>query len=172
MAGSTNNISSDATSPNAECRNKAVVFISETAGSEDFRLHYSDTNALDQGLDLSAETNLAFSVDIAGRTRPLGSAWDIGAYEAYEYFVLGTNGAVVGDGEAASSSKGTAFGCVVAGLSVTNVFTLTNRSPEVLTITGVTTNGSGASVFSVLGFPILLQHTPQTKAAVVLSSRL
>ena len=122
-------------------------------GSEDFRLHYSDTNALDQGLDLSADTNLSFSVDIAGRVRPLGSAWDIGAYEAYEYFVLGTNGAVIGDGEAATENNGTDFGHQAVGGSFTHWFGITNRSGDSLNISGWVTNGAGAAAFTVSDMP-------------------
>jgi hypothetical protein len=76
-AASTNNISEDATSPNAAFRNLAVSFVDEA--NFDFHLAAGDTNAKDAGADLSADANLAFSTDVDGETR--SGTWDIGADE-------------------------------------------------------------------------------------------
>jgi len=75
-----NNISSDATSPDgASFQNQTVSFVSTTSGSEDFHLSSSDTSAKDAGTDLSADANLAFTTDIDGDIR--SGSWDIGADE-------------------------------------------------------------------------------------------
>ena len=63
--------------------------------------------------------------------------------------ILGTNGAAIASGEAASTAKGTDFGHLLAGSVLTNIFSITNSGDETLTITGVTTNGAGANAFSI-----------------------
>ncbi|MFA6183740.1 MAG: LamG domain-containing protein [Parcubacteria group bacterium] len=90
-ASSTNNLSSDATSPNSgatdcgghSCRNQTVAFISTTSGSEDFHLSSSDTAAKDSGIDLSGDANLRFTTDIDVASRQ-ANKWDIGADEFWE----------------------------------------------------------------------------------------
>jgi hypothetical protein len=67
------NISEDTSSPDASYRSKAVTFVNEA--SDDFHLSVSDTNAKDQGTDLSG----TFTTDIDGATR--SAPWDIGADE-------------------------------------------------------------------------------------------
>jgi len=78
-----NNISSDATSPDgAGYQNKTIDFVSTISGSEDFHLASSDTSARDAGSDLSADTDLSFDDDIDGAPRNASrDAWDIGADE-------------------------------------------------------------------------------------------
>lgn len=71
------NISEDTTSPNASYRSKVVTF--ENEGSDDFHLGAGDTEAKDNGTDLSGDGQLAFSDDIDGDTR--SGSWDIGADE-------------------------------------------------------------------------------------------
>jgi hypothetical protein len=67
--------------------------------------------------------------------------------------VLGVNGAAVANGEAASVPKGTDFGTRTVGASVTNTFAITNSGTATLSISGVTTSGTGAAHFRVLGMP-------------------
>ena len=64
-------IPGDANSVNAD-----LDFINE--GAADLHLAITDTDAIDQGADLSGE---GFSDDKDGLTRPKGAAWDVGAYE-------------------------------------------------------------------------------------------
>lgn len=71
-----------ATGSDANSNFGQVSFTNEA--ENDFTLLASDTIALDEGVDLSAE---GFSDDKNGTTRPQGSAWDIGAYE----YSVGTN---------------------------------------------------------------------------------
>jgi hypothetical protein len=79
---SATNLSQDATKacgscPTAELTNKTVSFV----GAADFHLASSDTNAKNQGTNLSSDPNLAFSDDIDAHSRFYGTAWDIGADE-------------------------------------------------------------------------------------------
>lgn len=70
-----NNISEDATSPDVAFRSKTVIFVD----TDDYRISVEDTNAKDTGTDLSADAQLAFNVDLNGKTR--SGTWDIGADE-------------------------------------------------------------------------------------------
>jgi hypothetical protein len=74
---SATNLSQDATSPEVALRSKTVSF--EDAAGKDFHLASDDTNAMDQGTDLSGDSNLSFSDDVDGGTR--SGTWDIGADE-------------------------------------------------------------------------------------------
>jgi len=87
-ATSTNNLSSDATSPNTgatdcgghSCLNQTVNFVDPI--NYDFHLSPSDTAAKNSGADLSADANLPFATDIDGASRNASiNAWDIGADE-------------------------------------------------------------------------------------------
>jgi chitodextrinase len=73
-----NNLSEDATSPDTSYQSKAVTFADEA--NDDFHLASGDTEAKDNGTDLSADAQLSFSDDIDGETR--GGTWDIGADES------------------------------------------------------------------------------------------
>ena len=77
------NISSDSSAPgtNSLTGQSATDLFTDPANG-DFSLK-SGSNAIDAGTDLSAEMD---AVDIAGTSRPQGSAWDIGAFE---YVVAG-----------------------------------------------------------------------------------
>ena len=75
------NLSGDTTAPGTNSRtSKTVTFVA--AGSDNFLLSPSDTEAKDFGKDLSGDANLAFSDDIIGTARPQGASWDMGASEA------------------------------------------------------------------------------------------
>jgi hypothetical protein len=74
---STNNLAQDTTAPayNTYYTEKTLTFTDTTAGSEDFHLVASDTDAIGKGADLSG----TFTTDIDGTTRT--GTWDIGADE-------------------------------------------------------------------------------------------
>ena len=74
-------------------------------------------------------------------------------YFAPSIQVLGTNGAVVFSGEAASAAKGTDFGSLTIGLAMTNRLAIANAGTATLTIGGITTHGAGGAAFQVSGFP-------------------
>jgi hypothetical protein len=96
---SSNNISSDATSPNAgatdcgghSCRNQSVTF--KDAANKDFHLEFNDSAAKNAGADLSGDANIPFFTDIDGDTRT--GTWDIGADDVGGTYVhvssIGTN---------------------------------------------------------------------------------
>ncbi|MCK5616969.1 hypothetical protein KAR91_84690, partial [Candidatus Pacearchaeota archaeon] len=71
-------LASDA--PGSNSLNETTVTFADAANN-DFRLAANDTAAVDAGIDLSSDVNLAFTDDIKGTTRVSG-AWDIGADEA------------------------------------------------------------------------------------------
>ncbi|KKQ31203.1 MAG: hypothetical protein US47_C0001G0437 [Candidatus Moranbacteria bacterium GW2011_GWE1_37_24] len=82
---SSNNISSDATSPNTAYRNLSVSFVN--SANDDFHLSPSDTSARNSGADLSQDYWLPITSDIDGHARPAsargyGVATDIGADES------------------------------------------------------------------------------------------
>ncbi|MBU1910719.1 MAG: choice-of-anchor D domain-containing protein, partial [Verrucomicrobia bacterium] len=81
--------------------------------------------------------------------------------------VLGTNGAEVASGEAASAAKGTDFGAVGWGRAVTNVLAVTNNGTALLSITAVTTNGDGAAEFEVRDLPFDVSPGAASNFAVV-----
>ncbi|MFA6183597.1 MAG: hypothetical protein WC682_00670 [Parcubacteria group bacterium] len=84
VATSTNNLSKDATAPafNTYYRNKTLTFVNTTAGIEKLHLISTDNDAIDKGADLSDDSNISFSNDIDGDSRP-DNTWDIGADEYY-----------------------------------------------------------------------------------------
>lgn len=74
-----NNVSSDATSPDTAYRNKTVTYTD--AANDDFSLASSDTGATGQGTDLSSDPDYPFSTDRVGVT--FGNPWSSGAYAAF-----------------------------------------------------------------------------------------
>ena len=74
LDGHSCNITDDASSPNSAFRNLTCTFVDEA--NADLHLSASDTAALGQGTNLSADGVYAFSTDIDGDTRSL---WSIGA---------------------------------------------------------------------------------------------
>ena len=71
-------------------------------------------------------------------------------YAIAEMSVLGTNGAVVVNGEAADTPKGTDFGIQLVLGAYTNWFSITNSGDAALTILGITTNGADAASFAAV----------------------
>ena len=82
-ASSTNNLSGPTftDAPGSSPQNAKTLNFVDTVSPYDLHLASSDTNAIDKGANLSADTYLAFSDDIDSNGRPYGSAWDIGADE-------------------------------------------------------------------------------------------
>ncbi len=81
-AASTNNLSKDGTAPplNTFYINKTLTFTNTSAGTEDFHLVSTDTDAIDKGTNTSGESApLNFTDDIDGVIR--SGTWDIGADE-------------------------------------------------------------------------------------------
>ncbi|GEM_PF-1276901 len=70
---------------NATFSTYATEVLFEDAMNKDFHLALTDTSAKDQAIDLSSDSNLAFSVDIDGDNRV--ADWDIGADQAPRDFV-------------------------------------------------------------------------------------
>ena len=58
-----------------------VSFVQYSASPENLRLTSADTVARNLGTDLSGVSDWPFSIDADLTTRPVGSAWDIGAHE-------------------------------------------------------------------------------------------
>jgi len=82
--------------------------------------------------------------------------------------ILGTNGVVVTNGEAASVAKGTDFGSqTISGAPLTNTFSITNSGSDALQITGVTTSGAGAAYFTVTGMPETVAAGGASNLAVI-----
>ena len=77
------------------------------------------------------------------------------SYIAPDISVLGTNGAVIADNEAASVVKGTEYELLKAGDNLTHVITITNTGSDTLTISSALV-GSGAAQFDVSGVPTSL----------------
>jgi hypothetical protein len=87
------NISEDATSPDAAHRNASITFVD--AANDDYHLVVGDTDAIDNGEDLGAVAN----VDIDNYDRDAGAVtWDIGAheYQAVGGFVSRPEGVIGG----------------------------------------------------------------------------
>jgi len=72
-------------------------------------------------------------------------------YESADLLVLGTNGLAIGNGAAPNSLRGTDFGMLHSGTSVTRTLIITNIGATPLTISGWTTNGQPGPVFTVAG---------------------
>ena len=74
-----------------------------------------------------------------------------------QFRMIGTNGETVANSNTASTVDGTDFGEAVVGLQVlTNTFSITNSGNTALTISGVTTGGTGAARFSLLNAPSVI----------------
>ena len=78
------NITSDATSTQANLRNITPNFVNASVTGSNFQLYDRNAPGVNQGTNLSADSIYAFTTDIAGTTRASGAtgqSWDIGAFE-------------------------------------------------------------------------------------------
>ena len=74
-------------------------------------------------------------------------------YVAPTLSVLGTNGAAIASDEAIDLIKGTKFYATQPSVALTNTFAITNTGNDVLSISGWTTNGADAALFTLSGVP-------------------
>jgi hypothetical protein len=143
-ATTSNNLSADATSPDATYQNKTVAFV-DVAGS-DFHLAPNDTSALDQGTSTPAtDSNLSFNTDIDGQWR---RQWDIGADEGSVEYVTSVMEA---GGNFSTLSAWEAANQVDLATTSTAVFSLSSASgtiPANSSIMGLT---SGAVASTTVG---------------------
>lgn len=77
-SAATNNVSTDSTAPGSNPKTSSTPSYVDAANG-DLHLAAGDTVAKDSGVDLSADANFPFSIDIDGQTR--SGTWDIGADE-------------------------------------------------------------------------------------------
>ncbi len=84
-------------------------------------------------------------------------------------WILGTNHAILTNGEAASVAKGTDFGGIVWGAASTNMFAITNAGSEDLIISGWSINGAGASSFQIDGMPNAVAAESSSNFSVIFS---
>ena len=71
--------------------------------------------------------------------------------------LIGINGEYITNNAMVSTAKGTDFGKWDYGIIVTNTFTITNPSPSLVTISGVSTNGSESDQFTVIDLPLTVE---------------
>ena len=83
--------------------------------------------------------------------------------------LVGTNGMAIYDSESPSREKGSDFGPVLRGTTVTNVFILRNLGASNVTISGWTTNGPDAAQFQFLDIPSGLDIGDSSNVTVVFS---
>jgi len=85
-----------------------------------------------------------------------------------QFQLIGTNGAVIVNHNAASAADGTDFGASIVGQgSLTNTFTLTNSGNTALLIAGVSTSGAGSASFTVLDVPAVLSSSEAASFRIV-----
>ncbi|NCC52359.1 MAG: choice-of-anchor D domain-containing protein, partial [Spartobacteria bacterium] len=74
-------------------------------------------------------------------------------YVAPTMGVLGTNGAAIASDDAIDLAKGSKFYATQVSMALTNTFAITNTGNDVLSISGWTTNGANADLFTLSGVP-------------------
>ena len=74
-------------------------------------------------------------------------------YVAPNLSMMGTNGAAIASDDAIDLAKGSKFYATQIGVALTNTFAITNTGNDVLSISGWTTNGANAGLFTLSGVP-------------------
>ena len=93
------------------------------------------------------------------------------AYNGPAFRLLGTNGAIIVNGDAPSKAKGSEFPDAFWHYpAVTNIFTITNSGNESLMISSVITNGSTSMAFRVMSCPTNLPAGSSAPCAVALDT--
>lgn len=87
-----NNISSDATSPDTAYRSRTVTFVD--AANNNFQLSGSDTQARTSGSNLTT-ASYAVATDVSGQTRPTAGSWDIGASQYFSSVAAAITGSYI-----------------------------------------------------------------------------
>ncbi len=99
--------------------------------------------------------------DYSSFSSSLPTGWSLGESGSLDLWVtaladmtvLGANGAVAVNAGAASVALGTDFGGLPWNQSLTNTFSITNAGIVNLSISGVSTTGSGIAAFDIWGIP-------------------
>lgn len=129
---STNNLSNTNDAPGSNPINStAVVFVDEA--NDDFGLDSTDSVAKDAGVNLSADSNYSFNVDIAGNTR--SGSWDIGASE----YVSASTPVTINAGNVSINETPQTFG-ISAGANIAAGYTGQDITPQAKTV------NAGASI--------------------------
>jgi hypothetical protein len=154
-AASTNNCydSGSGAAPGSNSQTGEVTFVNEA--SDDFHIDSSDTVAKNNGADLSADANYAFSDDIDGASR--SGTWDIGADE-----ITTASGAMSGSTTLTFSPSGALTGAGALSGSSTLTFSptatltgagaLSGSTTLTFTVSGATGGGSSISGSTSLSF--------------------
>ncbi|NCC53503.1 MAG: choice-of-anchor D domain-containing protein, partial [Spartobacteria bacterium] len=105
---------------------------------------------------VTAAMSTATTGDVEVNSISHGVTVSSNAFTYYEPVMtaLGTNGAAIASGDAASSANGADFGALIVNLgALTNTFSITNSGNTALNISGVSTSGAGASSFTLTTWP-------------------
>ncbi|HVT74873.1 MAG TPA: peptidoglycan-binding domain-containing protein [Candidatus Paceibacterota bacterium] len=110
--------------------------------NRDYNLSASDAGARDHGVDLSADSFIPFSYDLAAHTRPGNSVWDIGALEYMP----------APDTTPPGRSAGAPSGRIATSTTSTNLTLNTNESATCkYSTTAGTAYGSMSNTFTTTG---------------------
>lgn len=135
---SATNLSEDATSPQTLLRSIVLDFVDKANGN--YRLASTDTEAIDAGTDLSADSIYPFDWDITGATRT--GTWEIGPfnYSAPGFTITSVTPSTFDDGRTGIVIAGSGFGASQGSSTLTiggQAQTVTAWSDTSITFTSV-----------------------------------